>query len=242
MVTSLCIVSYSDYNFSWFKGAEEQKCMCGAAKCRGFIRKKNAAPGTKFDLGKSDGKGKASQSSKGTKHLKVDEKTVHRKLDRKSPKGHLRKSSTEAQSKSAKVSTSRSSGKPEMVRLNVKRVVDGRITKISPKKGPAKGVKHIRALVTSIVSNRPQGTRIRKLKNDESRNTVVSKVRDSKTRKQSSISTSTTVKRPVSEKIGLTKHDGVSGGRVYDTVGPRYNRRPIQSQIKVLMPRTLARH
>src|SRR5947207_15644693 len=33
-----------DYNFSWFEGAKEQKCMCGAETCRGFIGKKKAMP------------------------------------------------------------------------------------------------------------------------------------------------------------------------------------------------------
>lgn len=33
-----------DYNFSWFEGAKEQKCMCGAETCRGFIGKRKAIP------------------------------------------------------------------------------------------------------------------------------------------------------------------------------------------------------
>ena len=33
-----------DYNFSWFEGAKEQKCKCGAANCRGFIGKRKALP------------------------------------------------------------------------------------------------------------------------------------------------------------------------------------------------------
>src|SRR5271170_1260177 len=33
-----------DYNFSWFEGAKEQKCMCGAETCRGFIGKRRAPP------------------------------------------------------------------------------------------------------------------------------------------------------------------------------------------------------
>jgi hypothetical protein len=37
-------ISNLDYNFSWFEGAKEQKCMCGAANCRGFIGKRKAAP------------------------------------------------------------------------------------------------------------------------------------------------------------------------------------------------------
>lgn len=31
-----------DYNFSWFEGAKEQKCKCGAINCRGFIGKRKA--------------------------------------------------------------------------------------------------------------------------------------------------------------------------------------------------------
>ena len=37
-------VSDLDYNFSWFEGAKEQKCMCGAETCRGFIGKRKAMP------------------------------------------------------------------------------------------------------------------------------------------------------------------------------------------------------
>ena len=33
-----------DYNFSWFENAKEQKCMCGAENCRGFIGKRKALP------------------------------------------------------------------------------------------------------------------------------------------------------------------------------------------------------
>src|SRR5271170_1395874 len=33
-----------DYNFSWFENAKEQKCMCGAETCRGFIGKRKALP------------------------------------------------------------------------------------------------------------------------------------------------------------------------------------------------------
>jgi [histone H3]-lysine4 N-trimethyltransferase ASH1L len=36
--------SDSDYNFCWFEGAKEQKCMCGAPNCRGFIGKRKALP------------------------------------------------------------------------------------------------------------------------------------------------------------------------------------------------------
>lgn len=42
-------ISDLDYNFSWFEGAKEQKCMCGAANCRGFIGKRKAAPPTKVE-------------------------------------------------------------------------------------------------------------------------------------------------------------------------------------------------
>ena len=38
------ILSDLDYNFSWFEGAKEQKCMCGAETCRGFIGKRKAMP------------------------------------------------------------------------------------------------------------------------------------------------------------------------------------------------------
>lgn len=33
-----------DYNFSWFEGAKEQVCKCGAPTCRGFIGKRKAIP------------------------------------------------------------------------------------------------------------------------------------------------------------------------------------------------------
>lgn len=33
-----------DYNFSWFENAKEQRCMCGAETCRGFIGKRKALP------------------------------------------------------------------------------------------------------------------------------------------------------------------------------------------------------
>jgi [histone H3]-lysine4 N-trimethyltransferase ASH1L len=36
--------SHSDYNFSWFEGAKEQICKCGATTCRGFIGKRKALP------------------------------------------------------------------------------------------------------------------------------------------------------------------------------------------------------
>jgi hypothetical protein len=51
-----------DYNFSWFEGAKEQKCMCGAESCRGFIGKRKAMPPPAKTDPKAVKKGKSAPS------------------------------------------------------------------------------------------------------------------------------------------------------------------------------------
>jgi hypothetical protein len=76
----------SDYNFSWFEGAKEQKCYCGAENCRGFIGKRIAPP----------------------------------------------KSNT--QKKDHNNSPQKKDNKGKVIVAKVKRVVEGRVTKVSTKK------------------------------------------------------------------------------------------------------------
>ena len=63
MVAFYSGVTNPDYNFSWFDGAKEQKCKCGAENCRGFINKKRAMGGPSKNASpkkspkKSDSKG-----------------------------------------------------------------------------------------------------------------------------------------------------------------------------------------
>ena len=110
-----------DYNFSWFENAKEQKCMCGAENCRGFIGKRKALPPPpKPPALNSPKKGKAK------------------------------------------------TGKPK-----VKRVVEGRITKVSQKKVKAQ-LKNGKVVKATIVTARTKVKATRKTK-------VQTKVKKAKT-------------------------------------------------------------
>jgi len=218
MVISPSIVSYLDYNFSWFKGAEEQKCMCGALKCRGFIRKKNAAPGTKIDVKKLDPKTKATQSKKTTKLSQAAVKPVNNRVNKKLSKVEVTKSANNPKSKLIKLTAIKPSGLPNLRPTKVKRVLNGRVTKVTKKKVQSK-VKNVKRLMEPVFSTKPKAKKADK-STLKSRKLVVSKDSDRQKRRQSDISTST-ANKGCSPKRSSTKQYTVSTHAVYDTVWPR---------------------
>jgi len=145
-----------DYNFSWFEGAKEQKCKCGAENCRGFIGKRKAMPPP-------------------PKPQRVPPKNGNKKIATK-----------------------------------VKRVVHGRITKVSKKTGKTR-VQNIKIIRSTIVTTRT------KLKQTKSKPKTKQKAVQTKVSKVSTPSQ----KAKSGSALGKRKHAETSTRKKMDVLRKR---------------------
>jgi hypothetical protein len=168
------LVLIIDYNFSWFEGAKEQKCKCGAENCRGFIGKRKAmAPPPK------------------------PQQTSPKKGNKK-------------------------------VAAKVKRVVGGRITKVS-KKTVKTQVKKGKVITATVVKSRT------KVKQKKGKATTIMKVAKNKVTK---VSSSPDKPAKFGSSLRKRKRAETLGNKKTDTVKKRLKPKAVATDRKTAKPRS----
>lgn len=125
------LVLIVDYNFSWFEGAKEQKCKCGAENCRGFIGKRKAMP--------PPAKPQHTSPKKGNKKLPTKVKRIVSGRITKVSKKTIKTQVKNGKVVTATVVTSRTKLKPTKSKAKtVKKVAKNSVAKVST---PNKAVK-----------------------------------------------------------------------------------------------------
>jgi [histone H3]-lysine4 N-trimethyltransferase ASH1L len=198
-----------DYNFSWFEGAKEQKCMCGAENCRGSIGKKRAVPAPQKAL--SPKKSTSKDKKTVTKIKRVENGRITKVLQKK----------VKAKSKDGKITatmivTSRT-------KVKKTKAIGAKISSASKKQKPTSAVQN----KSTILGKRKRVETPKKAAQAARQPSKIPKVVERKIAKPKVKVTKAVVKTAM-RSPSKTTVKGVANRIIYDTVSTRSRKRSVR--------------